>query len=143
MQWPTPFVVLVDAPRQPSRLPARAEPTCDLDLRGEELRQQLQTARLTETSEVLLVIHRANPKGETLPTLWADLTSHARGAAEQRRRSGATGEGSLREALVRGAAVGLEGWLTFCQRPNLTFPDLPYTPCRVVGVSLEIQHFDS
>ena|SRR5207302_1979640 len=142
MEWPTPFVVLVDA-REPARVVPLREPACDLDRRGDELHNQLQAARLTETSEVMLVIQRADTQGERLPTLWADLTPHARGAADQRRRAGAATESQVREALVRGAAVGLEGWLAYCRRPGLTFPDLPYTCCRVIDVTLEIQLFDS
>jgi hypothetical protein len=141
MEWPTPFVVLVD-PRIESAPPPGAG-SCDLEERSDELYAQLQAARLTEASEVMLVIQRTDLQGRCLPTLWADLTAHARGAAEQRRRSGNPTEVELHESLVRGATSGLDGWLSFCRRAALSFPDLPYTCCRVTDLSLEIHHFDS
>jgi len=142
MDWPTPFVVLVDVRQGPTPVPMLGGP-CDLVRRGEELLEQLHSARLTENSEVMLVIERADMHGDRLPTLWAELPPDARGAAEQRRRTGEASETQLREALVRGVALGLDGWLSFCRRPSFTFPDLPYTCCQILAVTLEIHQFES
>ena len=144
MEWPSRSVVVI----QPDGLPVWSDrlagPTCDLQERGEELLAELQAARLTPTTEVILVIHRADSGEAHLSTLWADLTSHARAAAEQLRRDGeAATEETVRDALVHGAAAGLRGWLAFCKRTPLCFPDLPYTPCQVVGLRLEIQHYEA